>query len=397
MHRAVELFVGAGGLGLGVAQAGFKHEAALEWNKVACDTIKFNQRRGVKLVKDWGVHQVDVSKFDYGSIKSNVDLLAGGPPCQPFSMGGKHLGRNDERNMFPEVFRAIRELTPKAILIENVKGLTRRSFATYLNYIILQVRHPEIKRRLGEEWGDHLSRLERHHTGGKYKGLQYNVVWRLINAARYGVPQKRERVFIVAFRSDLNLEWSFPNETHSMDALHRDQWISGAYWDKHRIPTARRPKLTVRIERRVNRLKQDLAAITGKPCMTVRDALKTLPAPGNGRSAPGFLGHKFIPGAKSYPGHTGSPYDEPAKTLKAGVHGVPGGENMLAFADGSVRYFTVRETARLQTFPDEYAFDGAWGEAMRQLGNAVPVKLASQFAEEIKAKLEGLEIAGRSR
>ena len=91
--------------------------------------------------------------------------------------------------------------------------------------------------------------------------------------------------------------------------------------------------------------------------------------------------------ARAYAGHTGSPLDEPAKTLKAGDHRVPGGENMLAYADGSVRYFTVRESARIQSFPDTYAFAGSWTEAMRQLGNAVPVRLASAVARSIAARL----------
>ena len=100
-----------------------------------------------------------------------------------------------------------------------------------------------------------------------------------------------------------------------------------------------------------------------------------------------YLNHRFQAGARAYPGHTGSPLDEPAKTLKAGVHGVPGGENMLSDAEGHVRYFTVRESARLQTFPDDFVFHGAWSEAMRQLGNAVPVNLAVVLALEVRAKL----------
>ena len=102
----------------------------------------------------------------------------------------------------------------------------------------------------------------------------------------------------------------------------------------------------------------------------------------------------FNPGARSYAGHTGSPLDEPAKTLKAGDHGVPGGENMLARVDGSVRYFTVREAARLQTFPDSYTFCGAWTEAMRQLGNAVPVRLAEVVASSVA---ETLQATGKRR
>jgi DNA (cytosine-5)-methyltransferase 1 len=93
--------------------------------------------------------------------------------------------------------------------------------------------------------------------------------------------------------------------------------------------------------------------------------------------------HVLIPGARSYQGHTGSPLDEPSKTLKAGDHGVPGGENTIVMENGTVRYLTIREAARIQTFPDEYFFPGAWTESMRQLGNAVPVKLSEIVARSI--------------
>jgi DNA (cytosine-5)-methyltransferase 1 len=117
---------------------------------------------------------------------------------------------------------------------------------------------------------------------------------------------------------------------------------------------------------------------------TVRDALAGLPDP---RKKPPIENHRYQAGARSYPGHTGSPLDEPSKALKAGDHGVPGGENMLRYPNGRVRYFTVRESARIQTFPDEYVFPGSWTESMRQLGNAVPVKLAEAVASSIAAKI----------
>ena len=101
-----------------------------------------------------------------------------------------------------------------------------------------------------------------------------------------------------------------------------------------------------------------------------------------------FNGIGINPGARRYRKHTGSLLDEPAKTIKAGAHGVPGGENMLALPDGSVRYFTVRECARLQTFPDEFSFAGAWTRCMRQLGNAVPVTLAGTMAKSVRSWLD---------
>ena len=122
------------------------------------------------------------------------------------------------------------------------------------------------------------------------------------------------------------------------------------------------------------------------PWLTVRDAISDLPDPEKypDNDVPN---HRHNPGARSYKGHTGSRLDEPSKTLKAGDHGVPGGENMLARVDGTVRYFTVREAARLQTFPDDYVFRGAWTEAMRQLGNAVPVRLAEVVARSVANSL----------
>ena len=145
--------------------------------------------------------------------------------------------------------------------------------------------------------------------------------------------------------------------------------------------------MPTRYASKIEKLKSLVVPPTEKPWVTVRDALVGVPCPETKKSKHGFSNHNFNPGARSYPGHTGSALDEPAKTLKAGDHGVPGGENMLLRPDGSVRYFTVRECARLQTFPDDYFFTGAWSEAMRQLGNAVPMRLAEIIAGNIKEEL----------
>jgi DNA (cytosine-5)-methyltransferase 1 len=383
--RSIELFAGAGGLALGVSQAGFTHDAVVERDRDACGTIRANNERGVI---DWPLFEADARSFVYTDYREDVDLLAGGPPCQPFSIGGKHKGFDDSRNMFPEAIRAVRDLKPKAILLENVKGLLRQSFAKYFEYILLQIAYPEVAHRPGEDWGSHLSRLEQHHTRGRESGLSYRVVFRLLNSADHGVPQRRERVIIVAFRSDLKREWSFPESTHSGDALLWDKWVTGEYWERHGVPTARRPPAPPRIR---ERLGQTGFGPSLKPWLTVRDGLAGLPDPERDAGTMPFLNHRLVPGARSYPGHTGSPLDEPSKTLKAGDHGVPGGENMMAFGDGRVRYYTVRESARIQTFPDDYAFSGSWTESMRQLGNAVPVRLGRVVAEAIHARLRETE------
>lgn len=377
--KSIELFVGAGGLGIGLHAAGFQPINVIEWDRYCCDTIRENQERGIEAVKDWNLLEGDVRSFDFRKYEGKIDLISGGPPCQPFSLGGRHRAYSDARNMFPEAIRAVRQARPKAFIFENVKGLTRASFRNYYEYIRLQLEHPEITAREGEPWADHLVRLEQHHTCGCRDGLNYRVVTQVLNAANYGVPQKRERVFFVGFREDMGISWHFPRETHSQEALFWDM-AHGDYWDRHEV--VRRHRRVPPQARGVHEKPMTL------PWRTVRDAIAGLPDPEKDpAAAASFFNHRFQPGARSYPGHTGSPIDEPAKTLKAGVHGVPGGENMLLRPNGSIRYFTVRESARLQTFPDNFLFHGAWSETMRQLGNAVPVNLAHAVGKTVAAHL----------
>ena len=350
-----------------------------------CETIRENKYRRVAAVKEWPLLQGDIRDVDFTSFSNTLDLVSGGPPCQPFSLGGKHRAYDDFRDMFPQAIRVVRETRPKAFIFENVKGLTRNAFRNYFEYIKLQLEHPDIVSKKNEDWEDHLKRLERHHTSGICTDLHYNVVTRVINAANFGIPQKRERVFFVGFRDDLGIEWNFPEETHSMDALIWNQVIEESYWEMHKIAKKDR-KVSSKIEVRAKSLFEKPMTL---PWRTVRDALVDLPDPEKERQLSSqILNHRFQPGARSYPGHTGSPFDEPAKTLKAGVHGVPGGENMLALPNGKVRYFTVRESARLQTFPDNYIFHGSWTETMRQLGNAVPVNLAKLIGKDVANHLK---------
>jgi DNA (cytosine-5)-methyltransferase 1 len=388
---SVELFSGAGGLALGLAEAGIRHYTLVEWNRDACETIRHNRERQVQHVRDWEIWEGDVRKFDYGTIHPSIDLVAGGPPCQPFSLGGKHRGNEDCRNMFPEAVRAVRELRPRAFVFENVKGLLRHSFSSYFGYIHLQLSHPDVTQRQNEEWTDHRRRLEEYHTSGRRDGLEYRVIFRLLNSANYGVPQTRERVFIVGLRSDLRVEFSFPEETHSVDSLLWSQWVTGEYWERHKIPLTQRPRLAEKLRPRVERISSTyrLFPPPAKPWRTLRDAITGLPDPREeSDETHGITNHRLQPGARPYPGHTGSCLDQPAKTLKAGDHGVPGGENMMRDLHGRLRYLTVRESARVQTFPDEFDFQGSWTESMRQLGNAVPVLLANAVGGSVCEQLE---------
>ena len=384
--RAIELFAGAGGLGMGISKAGFRPAQIVEWDRWCCDTLRENRRAKVVGLGHWPEPtEGDVRQIDFRRHEGKIDLVSGGPPCQPFSLGGKHRAHADTRDMWPEAVRVVRETRPRAFVFENVKGLTRASFATYLAHIVHQLTYPELTPLPDEAWPEHLARLERHHTArGSKDELRYNVVYRVLNAANHGVPQRRERVVFVGFRADLGIEWSFPDETHSLDALLWSQCRSLDYWERHQV-AARDRTIDARLHARGMSLLEKPRASAWQ---TVRDAIGDLPDPELDPTAAALcLNHRFQGGARSYIGHTGSPLDEPAKTLKAGVHGVPGGENMLCRPDGTVRYFTVRESARLQTFPDTFRFHGSWTESMRQLGNAVPVKLAHVVGENVARHL----------
>jgi DNA (cytosine-5)-methyltransferase 1 len=394
--RSVELFAGAGGLGLGCELAGFHAVKVVEWDRWACDTVRENKAASHPLVASWDVVEGDVRGVDWSSVSEPVDLVTGGPPCQPFSAGGKGRAADDRRDMFPAAIEVIRTLTPRAFILENVRGLTRAAFANYYQYILMQLAYPELASRPGESWGSHFERLQVEHTSAHDSELRYNVVPTLVNAADYGVPQQRHRVFMVGFRSDLEAEWSFPQQSHSLDALLYSQWVTGDYWERHAVATKARPPMPERAAARVARLRAVDPSTLHRPWRTVRDALVGLPDPKD-VTAREHLNHVFQGGAKSYHGHSGSPIDMPAKALKSGVHGVPGGENMLLNTDGSVRYFTVRESARLQTFPERYELHGAWGEAMRQLGNAVPVLLAQKVAGSVAEHLSIADLRKAAR
>lgn len=136
--RSVELFAGAGGMAIGMHQASFEHAAVLEWNHDACETFRNSRKRYPSSLDCWPLHEGDVRDFEYGRLKV-VMVVSGGPPCQPFSPGGKHGGFSDSRDIFPEAVRAVRELRPKAFVFENVKGLMRESFSDYFEYIHLQL------------------------------------------------------------------------------------------------------------------------------------------------------------------------------------------------------------------------------------------------------------------
>jgi DNA (cytosine-5)-methyltransferase 1 len=362
--KSVELFSGAGGLAKGLELSGFEHESFVEFNDHAYRSLASNFDKNK-------VFHGDIQQFDFSDL-SGIDLVAGGPPCQPFSLGGKHKAHRDSRDMFPYAIRAISVLSPRAFIFENVKGLLRPSFTNYFEYIILRLTYPDLKQLESQSWEQHFQELKK--IGPKnYTGIKYDVSYKLLNAADYGVPQARERVVIVGIRSDLGLCWTFPRPTHSEKRLLWEQNVSGEYWKKHHLrPSAKMCETHL--------VRNELFAPPLLPWQTVRDALRGVPEP---NTAHGIPDHIFRDGARTYPGHTGSYVDWPAKTIKAGGHGVPGGENMLRYANGAVRYFSVYEAKLIQTFPSDFVVSGGWGEALRQIGNAVPVRLAKILGDSL--------------
>ena len=159
---------------------------------------------------------------------------------------------------------------PRAFIFENVRGLLRRSFAKYFEYVLLQLTYPEVRPGDEEEWGEHSKRLTAHHTHGKYRGLHYRVAFQLLNAANYGVPQRRERVVIVGFRSDTREDWRFPEATHSERALAHSKWVTGEYWDEHKVAKARRPERPAALAGTIKRI---ILPDGLKRWTTVRDVL----------------------------------------------------------------------------------------------------------------------------
>ncbi|KOU26224.1 MULTISPECIES: DNA cytosine methyltransferase [Streptomyces] len=414
----VELFAGGGGLAMAVHAAGFRPLLVNEYAKRACESLRANPPDPSEPEKRWPLVPGDVRDVDYADhVTEEVDVLAGGPPCQPFSLGGVHKGMEDERNMFPEMFRAIRELRPKAVICENVRGLLRPSFKSYFGYILNEMRLPFETRDKEASWEDHNDHLEKLLANDTVDPSKRYVVKEVeVNAADYGVPQIRNRVIIIAFRADLDVNWDefMPKATHSEESLIHSMRQGGPYW------TERHKKVAAEVRKRVIANLPELNCEDPKvkeklklaPWRTLRDAIagidenegKPLPyvpeeAVKGKLEVDGIPDHIGWPGARTYAGHTPNVLDRPAKTVKAGVHGVPGGESVMQLdnvnfvnAGGGTgyRYMTVRETARVMTFPDHVVLDGPRGEKMRQLGNAVPVKLGAVFAQAVAEALKSV-------
>lgn len=201
--NSIEICAGAGGQALGLEQAGFDHAVLVEYEKEYCECLCSNR-------PDWNVICGDVHDFDGKPYHNQIDLLSGGVPCPPFSVAGKQLGADDERDLFPQMLRLVEEVNPKAVMIENVRGLLEHKFDRYRNAI--------------------LTRLEE---------LGYSTHIKLLNASDYGVPQLRPRVIIVGIRKDIEDTFEYPKETPEttrtvgetlLDLMCANGWIGAEAW-----------------------------------------------------------------------------------------------------------------------------------------------------------------------
>lgn len=300
----LELCAGGGGAALGLEKAGFSHTVLVEINPHACTTLRQNR-------PDWNVIEADITEFDASPYHA-IDLLTGGLPCPPFSIAGKQLGADDDRNMFPSMLRIAQETEPRAIMIENVRG-------------IMSSRFTSLRIEINEELGS----------------LGFDTYWTTLNAADYGVPQNRSRVFLVALRRDVTKPFFWPvpivGEAGTVGSV-----IGGL--------------MSARGWRGANEWAKQASSI-----------------------APTIVG-----GSHKHGGPDLGPTRARGEWAELGVDGL-GVANEPPDEDftGMPR-LTIKMVARLQGFPDDWIFAGSKTQVYRQVGNALPVDLAYHVAKAVK-------------
>ncbi|MDP3850514.1 MAG: DNA cytosine methyltransferase [Luteolibacter sp.] len=307
----IEICAGAGGQALGLENAGFEAMAHVEYDRHACATLRLNRPR-------WNVIEGDVRDFSAKGFK-NVDLLAGGVPCPPFSKAGKQLGSADERDLFPEALRLVEECRPKAIMLENVRGFLDAIFTDY---------RLSLKKQLA--------------------AMGYKASWYPLNASDFGVPQLRPRVVIVAIREDLAKNFYPP------------------------IPLT-----------------------DGVRAATVGETLVDLMASNGWEGALAWAAHAneiaptLVGGSKKHGGADLGPTRARAAWASLGVNGKSLAESAPERGFAGMPKLTIRMTARIQGFPDEWQFSGGKTAAYRQIGNAFPPPVARAVAMKIRDAIHG--------
>ena len=336
---SVELFAGAGGLALGMHLAGFRHVLLNEMDAMACQTLRRNH-------PEWNVLEGDIHNVDFTPLRDKVDFLSGGFPCQAFSYAGKKGGLNDTRGtLFFELARAVKEIRPKVFMGENVKGLLSHDGGKTL----------EIIRNAIAELG-------------------YTLVEpRVLKAIMYQVPQKRERLILIAIRNDIyeqGFRFKWPDPYRRVMTL-RDAFFGGTLFD------------------------EDVPKSEGQlyPAKKAR-VMAMVPEGGDWRDLPEDEQKKYMGGSFYLEGgKTGMArrlsMDEPSLTLTC----APAQKQTERCHPTETRPLTIREYARIQTFPDYWQFDGSMSDQYKQIGNAVPVNLAFAIGRSLIRLLNDIDAA----
>lgn len=335
-YSSIELFAGAGGLALGMEKAGFNHIMLNEIEHDACQTLKKNRPQ-------WNIIEGNVQLLNFSSFRGKVDLLTGGFPCQAFSYAGNKGGFTDTRGtLFFELARAIEEIQPRVVMCENVCGLLSHDKGRTLDVIKTTI----------EELGYHLFDPK------------------VLQAVQYQVPQKRERLILIAVRNDLmrhaHFRWPAPyNRIMNL----RDAFFAGELYscDVPKSEGQRYPEKKEKI-------------------------MSLVPMGGNWRDLPAAVQKEYMAGSLLLPGgKTGIArrlsLDEPSLTLTC----APAQKQTERCHPTETRPLTVREYARIQTFPDEWEFLGSLSSQYKQIGNAVPVNLAYAIGRSLIRLLNSLE------
>ena len=325
-YTVLELFAGAGGLAIGLEKVGLKCSALNEIDKFACQTLRKNRPH-------WNVLEGDIKDFNFSPFKDKIDVVTGGFPCQAFSYAGKKLGFSDARGtLFYEFARVVKEVNPPICIGENVRGLLS------------------------------------HDNGKTLKGMisildeiGYNVVpTQVLKAINFRVPQKRERLILVGIRKDINLTFEYPKPYKRVYNL-KDALLKGDLYNTN-VPNS----------------------IGAKYPKSKADVLKMVPPKGYWRDLPTDIKKEFMGGSYYLGGgKTGIArrigWDEPCLTLTCS----PAQKQTERCHPDETRPFTVREYARIQTFPDEWQFEGSLAQQYKQIGNAVPVNLGQEIGYSV--------------
>lgn len=337
-YNSVELFAGGGGLALGMEKAGFHHVLLNEFDRSACNTLRVNRPR-------WNVIEGDVRHVDFTLLKGKVDFLSGGFPCQAFSFAGKQGGFNDVRGtLFFELARAVKEIQPRVFMCENVKGLVSHDDGKTFNTICHVI----------DELGYVL------------------IPPRVLKAIMYMVPQKRERIILIAVRKDLarGVGFIWPSPYKRVLTL-ADALYKGVLYDRN-VPSS-----------------EGAAYPAGK-----KSVLSMVPQGGDWRDLPEDVAKRYMGGSWNLGGgKTGMArrlsLEEPSLTLTCS----PAQKQTERCHPLETRPLSIREYARIQTFPDDWSFQGTMSDKYKQIGNAVPVNLAWAVGRAIIRMMNEIEIS----